>query len=351
MGAGAKRIAALSRLTSVCESLSLQKNIWEADHMLVIESVIVGSQESQGLFSDWVRQLEPYVSGGHSSFSPHKYIHAEYRGLRLGGGRFIRQQGNGPTVSAFSPQGKDRAKLNPVMSLQIAGQTSIHQHGRECTLMPGEFAFFDLSRPCEIQRSGDWETLAIQFPSSSFQPLAFQGALVVPMQAQSQTDGLLYNAACGFWEAAQMLDHRSHGLVFDTLRSLASMTSAFNTTSEVKSNVRVDRAKVFIEQMLDDENLSAGVVAEAQGISRRHLDNCFTQIGPSIDAYIWERRLARAAEMLSQSCLADQTLLQISLDLGFKGPSHFSKAFRNRFGVSPRTYRQNSLKEKMSEPH
>lgn len=308
--------------------------------MVLTDSVIVGSPQKQGLFKDWVRQLEPFVISGHRSFSPQEHIYAEYHGLRLAGGRFVRQKGNGPTVSTFSPRSSDRKNLIPIAHLQIAGLASIRQQGRECVLQPGQFTFFDLSRPCEIERSGDWEALAIQFPSSSFQPVVFQEALVRPRCPDSSADELFFNTAHGFWDVAPTLEFRSHGLIFDALRSLSLMTSAFHSASDVKNNVRVDRALAFIEQRLDDENLSAGMVAEAQGVSRRHLDHCFTQTGRSVDAYIWDRRLVRAAEKLSQASLADRSLLQISLDLGFKGPSHFSKAFRNRFGMSPRAYRQ-----------
>ena len=280
---------------------------------------------------------------GHSSYSPQKHIYAEFRGMRLAGGRLIRQKGRGRTLTVFAPQGQARKKPTPVALLQLGGRISVQQQKHECILERGAFAFCDLARPCEIERSGDWETLAIQFPASTFQPSTFQQALARPMRTDSPSDALMFNAACGFWDAAPSMDFGAQGLIFDILRSLTLLTTAFKVTPETCRNIRVDRAMAFIEQSLDDEYLCASVVAAAQGVSRRHLDNCFTMCGPSIDAYIWERRLTRAAEKLSQASLADRSLLQISLDLGFKSPSHFSKAFQGRFGISPRAYRHRAL--------
>ena len=311
--------------------------------MLITETVTVGSPHQEGLFEDWLRQLGPFVSPGHSSYSPQKHIYAEFRGMRLAGGRLIRQKGRGRTLTVFAPQGQDRKKPAPVALLQLGGRISVQQQKREFTLERGDFAFCDLSRPCEMERSGEWETLAIQFPASTFQPSTFQQALARPMRTDSPSDALMFNAACGFWDAAPSMDFGAQGLIFDILRSLTLLTTAFKVMPETHRNIRVDRAMAFIEQSLDDEYLCAAVVAVAQGVSRRHLDNCFTLCGPSIDAYIWERRLTRAAEKLSQASLADRSLLQISLDLGFKSPSHFSKAFQGRFGISPRAYRHRAL--------
>jgi len=311
--------------------------------MLITEAITVGSPLQDGLFEDWVRQLEPYVAAGHHSYSPQKHIYAEYRGMRLAGGRLIRQKGRGRTSTVFEPRDQARKYSTPVALLQLGGRLSIQQQKRDCTLERGAFVFCDLARPCEIERSGDWETLAIQFPATTFQPSTFQQALAQPMRTDSPSDALMFNAACGFWDAAPTLDIGSQGLIFDILRSLTLLTTAFRVTPETCRNVRVDRAMAYIEQRLDDENLCAATVAAAQRVSRRHLDNCFTQCGPSIDAYIWDRRLTRAAEKLSQASLADRSLLEISLDLGFKSPSHFSKAFQGRFGISPRAYRHRAL--------
>lgn len=314
-----------------------------------IDTFSVGTSTQLGLFTDWAEKLKPHVAAGHHLRSPQKYICAEYRGVKLAGGRFVQQRGSAETLSSFSPKGRDRKNSYPICYLQLAGNANIQQGARETALRPGQFAFVDLSRPCEIERSGDWEALAIQFSSSCFQPSVLQEVLTLPMGTEFPADTLFFKASCELWEIAQTIDYHSHGLIFDTLRSLALLTSAFQGAIDVKSNARVDRAKAFIEQHIDDESLSAAMVADAQGISRRHLDNCFTQIGPSVDSYIWERRLALAAEKLSQTSLANRSLLQISLDLGFKGPSHFSKAFRNRYSTSPRIFRQNALKDKLSQ--
>ena len=52
-----------------------------------------------------------------------------------------------------------------------------------------------------------------------------------------------------------------------------------------------------------------------------------------------DRRLDKVAEQLRVS---DDAISHIGYDLGFESPEHLSRAFRNKFGVTPSSYRLNS---------
>jgi AraC-like DNA-binding protein len=99
----------------------------------------------------------------------------------------------------------------------------------------------------------------------------------------------------------------------------------------------------YIEDNLAEGWLNPQAVADAQGVSRRYLDDRFGRLGLRIEGWIWERRLLRAREELALASRLGRnngkTIIQIALDTGFKSPSHFSRSFSSRFGVSPREYR------------
>jgi AraC-like DNA-binding protein len=123
---------------------------------------------------------------------------------------------------------------------------------------------------------------------------------------------------------------------------LLVITTPFQRSAEsAPIDVRVRRALEFIEGRLCSELLTAGAVSEAQKLSRRHLDDLFLKsVGLRVERWIWERRLSRAEQALRAPHFGSRSLLQLALDLGFKSPSHFSRAFANRFGVAPREYRR-----------
>jgi AraC family transcriptional activator of tynA and feaB len=235
----------------------------------------------------------------------------------------------------------NRGRPVAVAILQLAGESRLRQDGRECSLEPGGFAYVDVAKPLLLKHLSDFDQIYLQFPQNAFPAAAFRAATVIQMRDQSPVDRPFFECIKNLWEAAPMMHPIHHSAALSALLSLSKLTSAFVVAQpEMNVSVRVRRAMDFIEHHLGDTRLNAQLVAERQSVSRRYLDELFSRGGYRIEAWIWERRLARAAQELSCPDSSDRTLLQIALDLGFKTPSHFSRAFSNRFGVSPRDYRK-----------
>lgn len=78
-------------------------------------------------------------------------------------------------------------------------------------------------------------------------------------------------------------------------------------------------------------------LAARAGLSPNHLAELFTRdTGLTPHRYLALRRLERAAELLRQT---DLPVTAIAADLGFASPSHLARAFRARYGRSPRAWR------------
>jgi len=95
-----------------------------------------------------------------------------------------------------------------------------------------------------------------------------------------------------------------------------------------------------IERRLDDPDLTPAKVAAAEGISERYLQKLFGGTGSSFTHYLRERRLQRTCADLANPAEAHHSISEIAFRAGFNDSAHFSRAFRHRFGVSPREYRQ-----------
>jgi AraC-like DNA-binding protein len=52
--------------------------------------------------------------------------------------------------------------------------------------------------------------------------------------------------------------------------------------------------------------------------------------------YVWESRLMLAADMLRRGDKGRVQISDIAYRCGFSTPAHFSRAFKHRYGVSPR---------------
>jgi acetamidase/formamidase/AraC-like DNA-binding protein len=94
------------------------------------------------------------------------------------------------------------------------------------------------------------------------------------------------------------------------------------------------------ERRLDDPDLTPAKIAAAEGISERYLQKLFEGTGSSFTHYLRERRLQRAWADLSNPAEAHHSISEIAFRAGFNDSAHFSRTFRQRFGISPREFRQ-----------
>jgi len=97
-------------------------------------------------------------------------------------------------------------------------------------------------------------------------------------------------------------------------------------------------ARVLVKRHYRRELTLAGVAA-ALSSSPRELQRAYAQFGElSFSEDLAARRMAAAAELL----LAQRSIPVASVArlVGYRQPSHFARAFRRRFGVSPAGFRE-----------
>jgi AraC-like DNA-binding protein len=85
------------------------------------------------------------------------------------------------------------------------------------------------------------------------------------------------------------------------------------------------------------EPLGVDDMAQAAGLSRAHFSREFKQaFGVSPHAYLLTRRLERAANLLRVS---DRSVLEICTDVGLQSVGSFTTSFKRMFGRTPTGYR------------
>ncbi len=105
------------------------------------------------------------------------------------------------------------------------------------------------------------------------------------------------------------------------------------------------RIRQTIETLLPDPDLTLARVAEADGVSPRYLQKLFASAKESFSHYLLTRRLERCRGDLTSPLCAQLSISQICYRWGFNSSAHFSRAFRDRYGLSPREYRRGGLAE------
>ncbi|MDH5546229.1 MAG: AraC family transcriptional regulator [Gammaproteobacteria bacterium] len=100
---------------------------------------------------------------------------------------------------------------------------------------------------------------------------------------------------------------------------------------------RLNKVRQYIQKHLDQPLLLAKV-AEIACMSPFHFHRLFrAHTGESLSAYVRRLRLEKAALQL---VVSQDDITRIALDAGYETPAAFNKAFKQRFNMSPTSFRQ-----------
>lgn len=94
-----------------------------------------------------------------------------------------------------------------------------------------------------------------------------------------------------------------------------------------------------IETLLPDPELSLRRVADEEGVSPRYVQKLFASANETFSHYLRLRRLERCRIDLASPQHARLSISEICFRWGFNGSAHFSRAFREQYGQSPREFR------------
>ncbi|MFE2110383.1 helix-turn-helix domain-containing protein [Kitasatospora sp. NPDC059463] len=98
------------------------------------------------------------------------------------------------------------------------------------------------------------------------------------------------------------------------------------------------RIRGHIEENLADPELSPESIARSQHISVRYLHKLFQQDGTTVGQWVRRRRLDACRRELERPSRRQTGVAAVAHRWGFVSHSHFSRAFRETYGVSPREW-------------
>ena len=122
----------------------------------------------------------------------------------------------------------------------------------------------------------------------------------------------------------------------------AVLTSQHGSSSLAKGPLEAAlslRIAQYVREHLADPDLSAARIAAAHGISVRHLYVVLSRSGISLGDWIRTRRLAECRRELAGPNGRLRTIAAIGRSWGFVDATHFSKVFKQAYGISPRAWR------------
>jgi AraC-like DNA-binding protein len=95
-----------------------------------------------------------------------------------------------------------------------------------------------------------------------------------------------------------------------------------------------------LQARFGESHLDPSTVAEAVGISKRHLHALFASAGTTFGATLLAIRLRRASEILTDPRFRLYQIGEVAWQCGFEDASHFARRFKRSFGVTPLNFRR-----------
>ncbi|MEJ3653146.1 helix-turn-helix domain-containing protein [Actinomycetes bacterium KLBMP 9759] len=234
-----------------------------------------------------------------------------------------------------------------IVGVQRSGSSRVVQDGREAVLSPGDVVCYRTTRPYTLLYGGPfWQSL-VRIPRALLtSPEAVLadatanripaeigvGRLLVPLLSGLAADAASFAGHPGEYELANAVVELFGAAVVERR---AGRRSGPPTAREV---LRV-RIQHFLEERLDDLDLSPRNVAAEHNISVRHLHKLFSEAGTTFGAALRDIRLRAAGRELHRPNAAQWTIEAVARRCGFADVSYFSRLFTRAYGVSPREWR------------
>lgn len=224
-----------------------------------------------------------------------------------------------------------------LLSLKYSGSGTIEQFGRCARADNGDMLLYDTSAPYRLDFPEHYRELVVKIPRSSmssrvaaperFSAIVFDGNAAVSRLVTRYLRELAVESEALPDTARDRLDSAILDIVAVALTNVEGVIA----TADVAGHVM--RAKIFMRAHAADPTLSAGRIASALNISVRTLNRAFAHENCTAMKWLLDHRLETAHRALAEG--RTWSVSDTAFSLGFSNLSHFSRAFKAKYDLTP----------------
>ena len=229
------------------------------------------------------------------------------------------------------------------LHLVLDGCSIDRQWGRECRLEAGDFAVYASGPHESLQVT---RRLVLGIPSDTLRHYlpCPERVVALPMSGNTGVSGLVSSLLRDFWRRCrEQVDAVNDPRVMHGILQLvgAAYANVPQVTAGPSQSAAFHKGQIFayIEAHLGEGDLSPTHIASALRMTPRNLHYLFASEGETVARYILRRRLEESVRALTCVPPQQRTLTEIALELGFGSVTHFGRAFRRCYGMTPSEYR------------
>jgi AraC-like DNA-binding protein len=230
-----------------------------------------------------------------------------------------------------------------LVSIQTAGVGRITQDDRTAELHPGDFALYDSTRPYELAFDGDFQQYVLMLPGPTLRSqLRDAGDVTARGVRGSRGAGhLMIEMIRTLAADIRVLEPAAAAAVARSVEHIvvAGLSSLAGRAAEPSLDARREQVRAVARARLRDPGLTVAAIAAELHTSVSTLHRAFAGEPTSIAEWIWAQRLDAVRADLCDPAVAHRTIGDLAFSWGFVDASHFSRAFKTRFGRTAREVR------------
>lgn len=255
----------------------------------------------------------------------------------------------GPPVTFHRTERLAREDDEPAvfLGLQVTGTNLVEQYGRQSLVGPGNLVVYETTAPYTLHfsRGVGYHSFRIPREVLALPERLLRAVAATPLGPGNPTARLAFTYFSQLAASEELHDGAHAEAIMEPSVELlrAVVTSQLGgarpcrpAPAEVPLSLRITQ---YVRTHLADPTLSAARIAAAHGISVRHLYTVLSRSGISLGDWIRSHRLAECRRELAEPGGRTRTIAGIGRSWGFTDATHFSKVFKQTYGISPRTWR------------
>ena len=230
---------------------------------------------------------------------------------------------------------------------QLSGEAVIIQNGNQAALATGTLALVEPLLPYEATFLGNSKMLCIKAPRREIRArLGRNSEFAARLVTADRIDDCL---TLSLAEKLPSLAGRTTAVTEEIVGShlldllglsIARTIQGASVRVSIPKSMTLGQVRGAIESRLADPRLDPQAVADAVGVSVRYVNALLAEQDTSLKRYILSRRLNRCRQAFEDPNQDHRTISEIAQGWGFSDMTHFTRRFKEAYGVRPSEFRK-----------
>lgn len=224
-------------------------------------------------------------------------------------------------------------------------------NNRTVMLEPGDVTVADSATAATMTTKEPYTTIGLTVPARVLRRYIPHPENAVGVRFSSKTgfSRILSYMLLTMWEYAETdnFDEIGTELASSLLSILSTCCQVYSQQPDEQNAdvmAKQERIKQVINQNLHKPDLCVGELAKQFGFSTRYIQRLFSEEDCTVSRYIRRQRLEGCKKQLADPAWLNHSITEIAFNWGFNSSAHFSRVFKEEYGINAREYRKQALK-------